>query len=90
MLWEAVAYVVLGLVTALAATRVLPRRLPRTPLLLATGPAAALAGGLIAHTIMGPGHYESTLPAALGVCVALLSLLTRPAGQVWGRRALGD
>jgi hypothetical protein len=78
MWWEAVAYAVIGLVAALAATRLLPRRLPRSPLVLATGPGAALAGGLIARTIVGAGHLEATFPAALAVSAALLSLLARP------------
>ncbi|MBY8876987.1 hypothetical protein [Actinacidiphila acidipaludis] len=85
MLWEAVAYAVIGLAAALAASRLLPRRLPRSPLVLATGPGAALAGGLIARTIVGAGHLEATLPAALGVSLALLSLLARPdARSSWG------
>jgi len=85
MWWEAVAYAVTGLAAALAASRLLPRRLPRTPLVLGTGPGAALAGGLIARTIVGAGHLEATLPAALAVCAALLSLLARPdTRSPWG------
>lgn len=90
MLWESVACAVLGLIAALAATRVLPRRLPRTPLVLATGPAAALIGGLLARTIVGAGHYEATLPAALGVSAAILSLLARPSSPAWSGRPLND
>jgi hypothetical protein len=88
MLWEeAVVYAVLGLAAALAATRLFPRRLPTTPLVLATGPAAALAGGLITRTIVGSGHVAATFPAALAVAAALLSLLARPAaaGSAWAR-----
>ncbi|MYS22273.1 hypothetical protein GA0115240_13955 [Streptomyces sp. DvalAA-14] len=78
MLWEAAAYAVLGLAAAVAVTVLLPARLPRTPLTLATGPAAALAGGLVARTIFGGGRLELTIPVALVVAVALLSLLARP------------
>ncbi|WP_329136181.1 hypothetical protein OG552_23965 [Streptomyces sp. NBC_01476] len=78
MLWEAVAYAVIGLATALVATYLLPARFPRTPLVLTTGPAAALAGGLVAHTIFGGGRLEMTAPGALVVSIALLSLLARP------------
>jgi hypothetical protein len=78
MLWEAVAYAALGLVVALAATGLLPDRLPRTPLTLATGPAAALVGGLVARTVLGAGHLAMTIPVALVMAGALLSLLARP------------
>ncbi|MFC4032574.1 hypothetical protein ACFO3J_13910 [Streptomyces polygonati] len=78
MLWEAAAYAVVGLAAAFAATVLLPARLPRTPLTLGTGPAAALAGGLVARTIFGGGHLEVTVPVALVVAAALLSLLARP------------
>ncbi|MET9223569.1 hypothetical protein ACIOC1_07505 [Streptomyces sp. NPDC088197] len=78
MLWEAVAYVALGLGAAYAAARLFPLRLPLSPLLLATGPIAALLGGLVTRTIVGPGHPEATLPAALAVGAAMLSVLARP------------
>ncbi|WNI17868.1 hypothetical protein [Actinacidiphila sp. ITFR-21] len=78
MLWEALAFAVLGLAAALAATGLLPARLPRTPLVLATGPVAALTGGLVARTIFGAGRPEMTIPVALVVAAALLSLLARP------------
>jgi hypothetical protein len=78
MLWEAVAYVVLGLAAALVAAYALPARLPRTPLTFLTGPVAALAGGLVARTIFGGGRLEVTAPGALLVSAALLSLLARP------------
>ena len=78
MLWEAVAFAVLGFAVSYAATRLLPARLPATPLVLATGPVAALGGGLVAHTIFGGGRPEMTIPGALIVAVALLSLLARP------------
>ncbi|MFI1096687.1 hypothetical protein [Streptomyces sp. NPDC020917] len=85
MWWEAVAYAVTGLAAALAATRLLPRRLPRSPLVMGTGPGAALAGGLITRAIVGTGHLEATLPGALAVAAALLSLLARPdTRSSWG------
>ncbi|MEV6011465.1 hypothetical protein AB0M29_32200 [Streptomyces sp. NPDC051976] len=78
MLWEAAAFAVLGFAAAVAATRLFPSRLPPSPLALATGPVAGLLGGLVTYTIVGPGHPEATLPAALLVAAALLSLLARP------------
>ncbi|WP_405587203.1 hypothetical protein [Streptomyces sp. NBC_01190] len=78
MLWEAVTYAALGLAVTLVATQLFPARLPRSPLALATGPAAALAGGLVLRTIFGAGRLEMTVPGALVVSVALLSLLARP------------
>lgn len=78
MLWEAAVFAVLGLAAAYAAARLFPLRLPLSPLLLTTGPVAALTGGLVTRTILGPNHYEATLPAALLVAAALLSLLAAP------------
>lgn len=78
MLWEAAVYAALGLGTAYAAARLFPLRLPLTALLLATGPIAALLGGLVTRTIVGPGHPEATLPAALVVAAAMLSVLAGP------------
>ncbi|SEN52209.1 hypothetical protein SAMN05216267_1006108 [Actinacidiphila rubida] len=85
MWWEAAFYAVIGLAAALAASHLLPRRLPRSPLVLATGPGGGLAGGLVAHTIFGGGHLEATFPAALAVAAAVLSLLARPDTRTgWG------
>ncbi|MEC4019264.1 hypothetical protein [Streptomyces sp. H27-D2] len=81
MLWEAIGFVIVGLALAHAATRWLPRRLPSHQLVLATGPGAALFGGVIAHHILGSGHAPATLLASLCVAVALLSLLLRPEGR---------
>jgi hypothetical protein len=84
MLLEASVSAILGLLTAWAAVRALPGRLPRTSLVLPTGLVGALAGALISHAVMGAGHTVATLLIAFGVCAALLSLLLgergRPAG----------
>ncbi|HEV7626054.1 MAG TPA: hypothetical protein VGO89_06115 [Streptomyces sp.] len=75
MIWEALGATALGLVIAYAATRQLPERLPNRPLVLMTGPAAALLGGLICRVVLGGGHTLATLAVAAVVCVAILSLL---------------
>ncbi|WP_208875158.1 hypothetical protein [Streptomyces armeniacus] len=75
MIWEALGSAVLGLAIALAATRWLPSRFPDRALVLGTGPAAALLGGVIARIVMGPGHPAATLAIAAGVSMAILSLL---------------
>jgi hypothetical protein len=86
MIWEALGAVALGLAIAYAATRQLPERLPDRSLVLATGPAAALLGGLICHTVLGGGHSLVTLTVAALVSVAILSLLlsenVRPAQRL--------
>ncbi|MET9295467.1 hypothetical protein [Streptomyces sp. NPDC003077] len=79
MVLEALGAVLIGFALALAAVRRLPDRFPSRPLTLSTGPAAALLGALLAHSIMGPGHPVQVLVAALGLGAALLSLLVRPA-----------
>ncbi|MFE2425180.1 hypothetical protein ACFXJ5_00260 [Streptomyces sp. NPDC059373] len=81
MMWEALAFAALGLAAAYAAVRLLPTRLPARSLVLATGSGAALLGGLLAHTILGPGHVVLTLALSVTVAVALLSLLVRPADR---------
>jgi hypothetical protein len=75
MIWEALGAMALGLAIAYAATRQLPERLPNRPLVLATGPAAALLGGLICHIVLDGGHTLVTLTVAALVSVAILSLL---------------
>jgi hypothetical protein len=75
MLWEASVSALLGLLAAWAAVRAFPGRLPAPSLVLPTGVVGALAGGLITHAVMGPGHPAAVLLIALGVCAALLSLL---------------
>lgn len=85
MLWEAAAYTVLGLLAAYAATRLFPLRFPPGPLLVATGPAGGLTGGLVTYTVLGAGHPVATLPAAFITAAALLSVLAKPAKR--GRHA---
>ncbi|QPP06710.1 hypothetical protein G4Z16_10245 [Streptomyces bathyalis] len=75
MIWEALGAMAVGLAIAYAATRQLPERLPNRSLVLATGPAAALLGGLICHIVLGGGHSLVTLTVAALVSVAILSLL---------------
>ncbi len=85
MFWEALGATALGLVSAVAAVRQLPERLARGPLVLATGPAAALVGGLICRVVLGSGHTLTTLAVSAVVSVAILSLLivdVRPAHRL--------
>ncbi|MBO8195150.1 hypothetical protein ITI46_26380 [Streptomyces oryzae] len=77
MIWEALGSAALGLALALAAARQFPERLPDRRLVLATGPVAALTGGLISHTVLGPGNSPVIWCVALGFSAALLSLLLR-------------
>lgn len=90
MIWEALGSASLGLALALGASRRFPERLPDRRLVLATGPVAALTGGLITHTVLGPGHTPVALCVALGVSAALLSLLLRdaPERRQWRRDTL--
>ncbi|MFI8851517.1 hypothetical protein [Streptomyces sp. 891-h] len=91
MIWEALGSAALGFALALAATRRLTERLPDRRLVLATGPVAALVGGLICHTVLGPGHLVVTWCVALGFSTALLSLLLRdesPGRRQWRQDAL--
>lgn len=78
MIYEALGSALVGLAVAWSALRWLPRRFPSRVMVLATGPSAALLGGLITRIILGPGHIPVTLFAALAVGTALLSLLLRP------------
>jgi hypothetical protein len=91
MIWEALGSAAIGLVLAHGATRRFPGRLPDRRLVLATGPVAALVGGLISRIVLGPGSAPLTLACALGVCAALLSLLLKdeaPARRQWRRDPL--
>ncbi|MGY1437822.1 hypothetical protein [Streptomyces reniochalinae] len=90
MIWEALGSASLGLALALVASRRFPERLPDRRLVLATGPVAALVGGLISHTVFGAGHLLLALCVALGVSAALLSLLLRdaPGRRQWRRDTL--
>lgn len=78
MLWETLGSLVLGLLVAGAATRWRPARFPHPALTLATGPVAALFGCLLARAVLGAGHPAAVLTVAVGVSVALVSLLVRP------------
>jgi hypothetical protein len=78
MIWDAVAFAALGFLAAWTASRIFPLRLPVTPLLLATGPVAALTGGLVAYAVFGGGHPEATFPAAAATAAVLVSLLASP------------
>ncbi|MEU2722398.1 hypothetical protein [Streptomyces smyrnaeus] len=91
MVWEALGSAALGFALALVAARRFPARLPDRRLVLATGPVAALVGGLISHTVLGPGHLVVTWCVALGFSTALLSLLLRddtPRRRQWRQDAL--
>ncbi|CAM3114187.1 hypothetical protein ACH4LN_21715 [Streptomyces albus] len=90
MIWEALGSAAIGLALALAATRRFPERLPDRRLVLATGPVAALVGGLITRIVLGSGHLPVALCVALGVSTALLSLLLRdaPERRQWRRDTL--
>ncbi|MGP3972905.1 hypothetical protein ACTWQF_02520 [Streptomyces sp. 8N114] len=91
MIWEALGSAALGLALALAAARRFPERLPDRRLVLATGPVAALTGGLISHTVLGSGHPLASWCVALGFSTALLSLLLRdesPGRRQWRQDAL--
>lgn len=83
LIWEALGSAVFGLVVAFAAARWLPRRrLPSRPLVLGTGPVAALLGTLLTHAVLGSGHSTVTLVVAAGFTVAMLSLLVRPEARI--------
>ncbi|MDT3396197.1 hypothetical protein RKE29_06025 [Streptomyces sp. B1866] len=81
MVFVALGSIVIGLTLAYTAARWLPRRLPSRPLVLSTGPGAALLGALLAQAVLGtePVHAPASLAVACGFAVALLSLLVRPA-----------
>ncbi len=84
ILWEALGSVLIGLAVSFGALRWLPRRYGQfrsRTLALATGPGAGLFGALLGHSVLGPGHTLATLGVALGVTIALVSLLLRPAGR---------
>ncbi|MCT2591900.1 hypothetical protein LHJ74_18680 [Streptomyces sp. N2-109] len=75
MVWQALSSAIVGLVLAGAAAHWLPGRFTDRTLVLATGPAAGLLGGLIARIVIGAGHPVPTLVIAAAVSVAILSLL---------------
>lgn len=87
---ELLGSVLIGLVVALGALRWRPARFPHVSLALATGPVAALAGGLIARTVLGSGHLPVSLLCAALVASALVSLLmnVRPPAEAATDRQL--
>lgn len=86
LLLETIGFVVLGFAVAYGATRALPDRFPSVLLVRATGPAAALLGGFVTRSVLGPGHPLATLALAAAVSVALVTLLIRPGRGGNGRR----
>ena len=88
ILWEALGSVLIGLAVAYGTSLRLPQRLPSRPLVLTTGPGAALLGALLAHTVLGSGYPAVVLIVALGFAAALLSLLIRPAAGSRRRRSV--
>ncbi|GAA1916833.1 hypothetical protein [Streptantibioticus ferralitis] len=81
MVWEALGSAIVGLGAGWAALRLFPLRFPSRALTLVTGLVAALLGCLITRFVVGPDNAAVTLLAALGVAVALLSLLVRDPRQ---------
>ena len=81
MLWEALGSALVGFAVAYAASWRFPDRLSNQPLVLATGPVAALLGGLICRVVLGPGHLPVALIAAAGVAAAMVSLLLGDNGR---------
>lgn len=77
MLWVLLGSTLLGLAASSTAARWLPHRFPDRRLTLATGPTAALLGGLVTRVVLGPGHLAVVCAVALTVSAALLSLLIR-------------
>lgn len=75
MIWEALGAMAIGLAIAYTAARRLPERLPGRPLVLATGPTAALVGALVCHVVLSGAYALVTLAVAALVSVAILSLL---------------
>lgn len=90
MILEALGSAVIGLGIALALLARYPARFRQRPLTLATGPAGAVLGAVIAHTVLGAGNAFVVLPIAAGFAAAMLSLLvshgTRtPTARLTGR-----
>nr|WP_254878780.1 hypothetical protein [Streptomyces sp. NA04227] len=78
MLLEVLGSVVVGLVLARLAIRLLGDRMPAWTLVLPTGLAGALLGAFITRSALGSGHLVATLAGAVVMATALLSLLLRP------------
>ncbi|MGK5549398.1 hypothetical protein ACSNOH_32430 [Streptomyces sp. URMC 127] len=90
ILWEVLGSLLIGVAVSYGALRWLPERYGQfrsRALTLATGPVAALFGALLGHSVLGPGRIPAVLGVALGVAVALLSLLLRQGDQPTRRSA---
>jgi hypothetical protein len=87
MFFEAFGSAALGLLLGLLALRRLSHRLPSRLLVLSTGVAGALFGGLVTHSALVSGGVLLSLLGALVVSAASLSLLLRPAGRLRRRSA---
>lgn len=80
-LWVVLAFAAVGLAVAYAAVLALPCHFPSRRLVLATGPVAALLGGLLCLAVLGDRHVLLALAGCAGFAAALLSLLVRPAPE---------
>jgi hypothetical protein len=79
LIWEVVAYVVLGTAVGLGAPRVRPRRFAdRRRMTVVTGAVAGVIGGAIAHSAVSE-NLAVTLLAALGAAVLMVGVAARPA-----------
>lgn len=78
LLWQAIASAALGLLAACAVARLFRARFTLSPLLLATGTASGVTGGLVMYSILGGGHAVAVLPTAFLTSVALTSVLAGP------------
>jgi hypothetical protein len=75
VLLELLCSALIGLGLALAALHRYPRRFAHRRLTLATGPAAAALGALLAHAVLGGGQPVAGLLTAAAFTPAILSLL---------------
>ena len=86
MIIEALGSAVIGFAAAWIAARLLPQRFTDLRLVLATGPVAALLGGIVTRVVLGPGEAALSLLCAAAVSVAMLSLLLAPSSRPSGLR----
>ncbi|KRV47093.1 hypothetical protein AQ490_10090 [Wenjunlia vitaminophila] len=78
MLLETLGFALVGVAAAYGAIRLLPRRLPSLLLVATTGLIAALVGGWVTRSVVGPGNQVVTVPVAAAVSVALITVLISP------------
>ncbi|HEY9439170.1 MAG TPA: hypothetical protein VIS29_11080, partial [Streptomyces sp.] len=78
MFWVSAGSVVLGLVLARLALRVLSGRLPYRRTVFVSGALGALFGAALTHSALGSGGVLPTLTGAVLVSAVALSLLIRP------------